>query len=89
MRGGEGPDLTCLGFSWARHTPLSQLLSVELGLRTSASPANLLTGWVWLAVQVCSTKMSGVTNILLLLLLVVVTGTDWLSSWGGLVGTSW
>ena len=78
MRGGEGggPDLTCLGFSWARQTPLSQLLSVELGLTTSASPANLRTGPVWVAEQVCSSRMSGAR-----------LGAA--SSWGGLVGTSW
>ena len=81
-----GPDLTCLGFSWARQTPLSQLLSVELGLRTSARPVNLRTGPVWVAVQVCSSRMSGVLH---LLVVVVLLGSGWMSSWGGLVGTSW
>ena len=76
----RGSDLTCLCFSCARQTPLSQLLSVELGLTTSTSPPSLRTGPVWLAVQVCSSRMSGV---------LVVAGSSLGSSWGGLVGTSW
>ena len=84
----RGADLTCLCFSWPNPSPLSQLLSVELGLRTSASPANLRTGVVWLAVQECSSRMSGVLD-LVMVVVVVVTGSGWLSSWERLVGTRW
>ena len=60
---------------------------MELGLRTSARPVNLRTGPVWVAVQVCSSRMSGVLH--LLVVVVVLVGSGWMSSWGGLVGTSW
>ena len=61
---------------------------MELGLRTSARPANLRTGPVWVAVQVCSSRMSGVLHLLVVVVVVLVV-SGWMSSWGGLVGTSW